>query len=219
MRCKSFLALSALTFSFAAAMCSCGGHSGKSGKGADTIALAPCPEFQAESAMNHIHTQCNFGARVMGTEAAQQCGDFIVSRFREYGATVTEQKCSVTLYDGTQVPARNIIASINPDQLDRILFCAHWDSRPWADHDPDEANRHTPAPAAIDGASGVAVLLELCRLLQQQPVTRGIDFVCFDAEDAGPPEWAEEPADGRDTWCLGSAYWARQAVESGYKAR
>ena len=219
MRCKSFLALSALTFSFAAAMCSCGGHSGKSGKGADTIALAPCPEFQADSAMNHIHTQCNFGARVMGTEAAQQCGDFIVSRFREYGATVTEQKCSVTLYDGTQVPARNIIASINPDQLDRILFCAHWDSRPWADHDPDEANRHTPVPAANDGASGVAVLLALCRLLQQQPVTRGIDFVCFDAEDAGTPEWAEEPADGRDTWCLGSAYWARQAVESGYKAR
>ena len=55
MRCKSFLALSALTFSLAAAMCSCGGHSGKSGKGADTIALAPCPEFQADSAMNHIH--------------------------------------------------------------------------------------------------------------------------------------------------------------------
>ena len=219
MRHTTNFVLPALAAGLVATLLACGGHSGKRGSEADTIALAPCPKFQQDSAMAHIHTQCGFGPRVMGTEAAGQCGDFIASRFRQYGASVTEQRCTVTLYDGTQVPARNIIASVNPESLDRILFCAHWDSRPWADNDPDEQNWHTPVPAANDGASGVAVLLELCRLLQQQPIHTGIDFVCFDAEDAGTPEWGEDPADGRDTWCLGSAYWAQQARETGYKAR
>ena len=212
-------ALCALSFSLCAGLSACGGHTGRSSREADTIALAPCPEFCEDSAMNHIQTQCDFGPRVMGTESARLCGDFIASCFRRYGATVTEQECIVTLYDGTQLPARNIIASINPESLDRILFCAHWDSRPWADNDPDEANHRKPVPAANDGASGVAVLLELCRLIQQQPVRTGIDFVCFDAEDAGTPEWDEDPADGRETWCLGSAYWAQQAREANYKAR
>ena len=213
-----FMASAAL-LCLSAGLSGCGGHSGKSSGGADTIALAACPVFQEDSAMAHIRTQCDFGPRVMGTDAARQCGDFIAARFRQYGAAVTEQRCTVTLYDGTQVPARNIIASINPESLDRILLCAHWDSRPWADNDPDRKNWHTPVPAANDGASGVAVLLELARLMQQQPVTRGIDLVCFDAEDAGTPEWGEDPADGRDTWCLGSQYWAQQAQEAGYKAR
>lgn len=211
--------LCVLALSLSAGLAACGGHSSRGSNDADTIALAPCPVFQEDSAMSHILAQCDFGPRVMNTDAARQCGDFIAARFRQYGATVTEQPCTVTLYDGTQVPARNIIASVNPQSLDRILFCAHWDSRPWADNDPNEANHRTPVPAANDGASGVAVMLELCRLLQQQPIRTGVDFVCFDAEDAGTPEWGEDPADGRDTWCLGSAYWAQQAAEAGYKAR
>lgn len=219
MKQKFFVALSVLLLCLSVCLSACGGHSGGGGGGADTIALAPCPVFEEDSAMMHIQAQCDFGPRVMGTEAAQLCGDYIAERFRQYGATVVEQNCTVTLYDDTKVPARNIIASIHPEALDRILFCAHWDSRPWADNDPDEANWHTPILAANDGASGVAVLLEICRLIQQKPVSRGIDFVCFDAEDAGTPEWAEDPADGRDTWCLGSQYWAQQALEANYKAR
>lgn len=217
MKSNLFFVSTALTFILV--LSSCGGHSKRSKSDADTIALAPCPTFQADSAMGHIQTQCSFGPRVMGTEAAQQCGNYIAECFRQYGAQVSEQKCTVTLYDGSQLPARNIVASVNPENLDRILLCAHWDSRPWADNDPDESNHKKPVPAANDGASGVAVMLEICRLLQTQPIKTGVDFVCFDAEDAGTPEWAKDPEDGRDTWCLGSQYWAQKAQERGYKAR
>lgn len=199
---------------------SCGGGSTKSGsQKADTIALASCPKFSAENAMLSIEEQCAFGPRTTDSQASRECADYIVARFREYGASVEVQTEKVKTWDGTEMTARNIVASINPQNKDRILFCSHWDSRPWADNDPDEANHHTPVLAANDGASGVAVMMELCRLLQQQPVETGIDFVCFDAEDMGTPQWADEPESDRSTWCLGSEAWAQRAAGNGYKAR
>ncbi len=206
------LALCLLTAAFAA--CGSGGD-----KKEDTLPMAECPTFCADSAMKHIEAQCAFGPRVTGTEESKNCAEYIASRFREYGASVEMQPCTVTLWDKSKCDAVNIVASINPENKDRIMFCAHWDSRPWADNDPDEKNHHTPVLGANDGASGVAVMLELCRLLQQQPVRTGIDFVCFDAEDMGTPQWAETEESTSDTWCLGSYYWATQAFENGYKAR
>ena len=88
----------------------------------------------------------------------------------------------------------------------RLLVCAHWDSRPWADNDPDEANHRKPVMAANDGASGVAVMLEAARLLPDS-LGVGIDFVCFDAEDWGIPQWADAEDPG-DTWALGAQHWA-----------
>ncbi len=204
----------------AVCLVSCGGNSGvKQRKQADTIALAPCPRFESDSAMLYIRQQCAFGYRVTGSEEAEKCGDYIVAQFRRFGADVQEQRTTVTLYDGTQLPARNIIASINPDMKDRILICAHWDTRLWADNDPEEKNWHKPVLGANDGASGVAVMMELCRLMQHQPVRVGIDFVCFDAEDLGTPQWEDIYTDDSHTWCLGSHYWAEQAQANGYKAR
>lgn len=197
----------------------CGGKTQSNTKAADTIALAACPTFSADSAMSFIQAQCDFGPRVTGSEAARRCGDYLVERFTQYGAEVVQQPTTVTTWDASQLEARNIIARINPDNTDRILLCAHWDCRPWADNDPDEANHHTPILAANDAASGVAVMLELCRLLQQRPVKVGIDMVCFDAEDLGTPQWAEDRDGSSDTWCLGSRYWAEQAISQGYKAR
>jgi len=203
----------------ALALSACGSQK-KATATADTIALSPCPEFVADSAMQSINEQCAFGPRVTGTEAHRQCGDYIVEKFQQYGCTVTEQKAELTAYDGTKLPGRNIIASVNPDNQDRIMICAHWDCRPWADHDPDEKNHHTPILAANDAASGVAVMMELARNIQKQNLNYGIDFICFDAEDWGVPEWAEEDyPDGANTWCLGSQHWAQQARENGYKAR
>ena len=199
---------------------SCSGQSGKGNRTiADTIALSPCPHFSADSAMLYINEQCGFGSRVTGSEAARRCGDFLVERFKAFGAEVEEQTATVTTWDGTQLPARNIIARINPANPDRILLCAHWDCRPWADNDPDEANHHTPILAANDAASGVAVMLEICRLLQQKPSQTGIDLICFDAEDLGTPQWAEDRLGSSDTWCLGSRFWAKSAKADGYKAR
>ena len=200
-------------------LASCTGQTRSKTSFADTIALAPCPRFSADSAMLYINEQCGFGSRVTGSDAARRCGDYIVERFKSYGAEVEEQTETVTIWDGTKLPARNIIARINPSNPDRILLCAHWDCRPWADNDEDEANHHTPILAANDAASGVAVMLEICRLLQKQPVKVGIDLICFDAEDLGTPQWAEDRLGSSDTWCLGSRFWAERAKAAGYKAR
>lgn len=201
-------------------MMACTGQKQSSAKAADTIALAPCPAFQSDSAMQYVEDQCAFGPRLPESEASALCGDYIIEKFEKFGTQVREQIADVTIYDGSKVSARNIIASINPENPDRILLCAHWDCRPWADHDPNPDNHHTPVMGANDGASGVAVMLEIARVLQQQPVKLGIDFVCFDVEDMGTPEWAEEDYDsGRETWCLGSKVWAEEARNNQYSAR
>lgn len=208
-----FLAITTL------ALASCTGQTKKTTARADTIALTPCPRFLADSAMLYIQEQCQFGPRVTGSDAARLCGNYIVERFKAYGADVEEQTGNVTIWDGTKLPARNIIVHINPANSDRILLCAHWDCRPWADNDPNEANHHTPILAANDAASGVAVMLEICRLLQENPAQIGIDMICFDAEDLGTPQWAEDRLGSADTWCLGSRLWAQKAKADGYKAR
>jgi len=182
--------------------------------------MADCPTFAVDSAMAYINAQCAFGPRVTGTEAHQQCGDFIVNKFKSLGTTVTEQKAELTAYDGTKLPGRNIIASINPDAEKRLMFCAHWDCRPWADNDDNEANHHTPIIAANDAASGVAVMLEMARQIQQSPLTDiGIDFICFDAEDWGMPQWEDREESGDGGWCLGSKYWSQHPHKAGYWAQ
>lgn len=208
-----------LLFIISLLLASCDGKTRKGSSIADTIALSPCPRFNADNAFFHIKEQCAFGPRVTGSDAARRCGDYLVGRFKELGADVEEQFADITIWDGTKMPARNIIAHINPGNSDRILLCAHWDSRPWADNDPDEKNHHTPILAANDGASGVAVMLEICRLLQEKPVQVGIDMICFDAEDLGTPQWEEDRIGSSDTWCLGSKFWAERARMDNYKAR
>ncbi|MBP5771876.1 MAG: M28 family peptidase [Bacteroidaceae bacterium] len=203
-----------------AILLSCGGGSKQSSTTADTIALAPAPIFVADSAMAFIQAQCNFGPRVPGSAAHEACGDWIVRQFSLLGAEVTEQRTQLQGYDGKLLPCRNVIASVNPEQSDRVLLTAHWDSRAWADNDPDKANHRSPVLAANDGASGVAVMLEIARLLAMQPLSFGVDFICFDLEDQGTPQWAEtDEEEEADFWCLGSGYWAEQAFASGYTAR
>ena len=175
------------------------------------------PTFCADSAYAFCEAQCAFGPRVMNSVAHDQCGQWIAQSFRSYGLTVTEQKADLRGYDGTTLHATNIIASYRPELKDRILICAHWDSRPWADNDPDPANHHTPVLAANDGASGIAVMLELARLLPDS-LAIGIDFVSFDAEDWGVPQWSEV-SDTGDSWALGAQYWAAHPHVDGYKAR
>ena len=209
-------------FLFAVMACllsACGGNTRGNNGGADTIALAPCPTFNPDTCMKFIQEQCNFGPRVTGSEEAALCQQYLVEQFKRLGAQVEEQPCEVTLWDGSTRAANNIIAKVNPENNDRILLCAHCDSRPWADNDADEKNHHKPIVAANDGASGVGVMLEICRLLQQNPVKVGIDFVCFDAEDMGTPQWAETEESDSHTWCLGSKFWAEKAREEGYRAR
>ena len=162
-------------------------------------------QFSADSAYAFCQQQCDFGPRTMNSEAHEQCGQWIVEKFQSFGMQVTEQRATLKGFDGTPLLSNNIIARYQPALTDRVMLCAHWDSRPWADNDPDEANHTKPVMAANDGASGVAVMLEVARLLQADtcrlPV--GVDFVCFDAED-----WGSD--DVSDSWALGAQYWARQ---------
>ena len=181
------------------------------------------PSFNADSAYAFTKAQCDFGPRDMNTRGHDLCGEWIVSKFKEYGCKVTTQTAMLAGYDGTKLRSRNIMASINPEATTRILLCAHWDSRPWADNDPDSANWRKPILAANDAASGVAVMLELARIIGKSKDEKafnkqlGIDFVCFDAEDWGTPQWADV-ADNADSWALGAQYWSKN-LPQGYEAR
>ncbi len=183
------------------------------------------PAFSADSAFAFCQAQCDFGPRTMNSNAHERCAQWIVSQFECYGMTVTEQRATLKGFDGTPLLANNIIASYRPDLSDRIMLCAHWDSRPWADNDPNPDNHRRPVMAANDGASGVAVMLEVARLLAENtdiittetpttvfPINIGVDFICFDAED-----WGD---DGHpDSWALGAQHWAANLHKPGYKAR
>jgi len=181
------------------------------------------PSFNADSAYAFTKAQCDFGPRDMNSRGHDLCGEWIVSKFKEYGCRVTTQTATLAGYDGTKLRSRNIMASINPEATTRILLCAHWDSRPWADNDPDSANWRKPILAANDAASGVAVMLELARIIRKSKDEKafnkqlGIDFVCFDAEDWGTPQWADV-ADNADSWALGAQYWSKN-LPQGYEAR
>ena len=168
------------------------------------------PAFRADSAYLFCQQQCDFGPRTMNSEAHDRCGEWIAEKFRQYGMEVTLQKADLRGYDDTRLRSTNIIASYRPELTPRVLLCAHWDSRPWADNDPDEANHRKPVMAANDGASGVAVMLEAARLLAGDTLAVGVDFVCFDAEDWGTPQWVETEGSDADTWALGAQYWAMQ---------
>ena len=138
----------------------------------NSVTMQPVgPAFSADSAYRYCQQQCDFGPRTMNSEAHDLCAKWIMDKFRSFGLSVTPQQALLKGYDGTMLRATNIIASYRPELKDRILICAHWDSRPWADNDPDEANHHKPVIAANDGASGVAVMLEIARLLNGLQLT------------------------------------------------
>lgn len=176
---------------------------------AETTTMKPVgPTFVADSAYMFCQQQCDFGPRIMNSEAHERCGEWIADKFQQYGMQVNLQKVDLKGYDGTWLHSTNITASYRPDLSPRLLLCAHWDSRPWADNDPDEKNHHKPVMAANDGASGVAVMLEVARLLAGDSLQLGVDFICFDAEDWGTPQWVETEESDADTWALGAQYWA-----------
>lgn len=176
------------------------------------------PHFSADSAYRYVAEQCAFGARVPGSDAHACCARYLVAHFLRHGAdTVIEQRGTTRLYDSREVPLLNIIASYRPDLQPRILICAHYDSRPFADEEPLEADRQRPILGANDGASGVAVIMELARHLSSASHI-GVDLILFDLEDWGAPDWAGSALpDGG--WALGSAYWAEHPHIAGYKAR
>ena len=176
------------------------------------------PVFNADSAWAYVKAQVDFGPRVPNSEAHRACGDYLAAKLQAFGATVYNQYADLATYDGHLLKARNIVGAYRPELKRRVVLFSHWDSRPWADQDPVEANRQKPVPGANDGASGVGVMLEIARQLQAQSTGIGVDLVFLDAEDYG----ARADYDGEhkeEYWCLGSQYWARNPHVQGYNAR
>jgi hypothetical protein len=178
--------------------------SGQKKKSSSEQILKVVPVFNEDSAYYYLAGQLAFGPRVPNTEGHKACGDYLVEKMRSFCGTVTEQTMQLMAFDGSLLNARNIIVSFNSEKNRRVLLFAHWDTRPWADEDPDPLNRNKAIPGANDGASGVAVLLEIARQLGlDSPASLGIDIILFDAEDYGQPSFSVGTR-VEDSWCLGS---------------
>ena len=196
----------------------CGSSQKAEDNDADTRVYVEAPAFNADSAYLYVEEQVNFGPRVPNTPAHVACGDYLIAQLERFGAKVYVQEAKLSTYDGKMLNARNIIGAFKPESKKRIALFAHWDSRPWADNDPDQQKHYTPILGANDGASGVGVLLEVARQLQQKETEFGIDIIFFDAEDHGTHrDYKGQHLE--EHWCLGSQYWARNPHIQGYNAR
>jgi len=170
----------------------------------------PPLEFKGKRAYQYLKEQCQFGPRYPGSPGHQALKKYLLDFFSTYTNLIKSQ--DFVWEDTTEnlkLELSNMIASFYPEEKERVLLCAHWDTRPWADKDPNPANRSTPILGANDGASGVAVLMELATILSKRKPKYGVDLVLFDAEDYGSEDHPER-------WCLGSNYFSRNLGE--YKA-
>lgn len=213
---KKYIGITILTLFIGFVAYSCGGGNNQdSTEQNDEATAAEKPQFSSDSAYQFVAEQVAFGPRVPQSEAHAKCLDYLAKKLEQYGAKVTVQKGTSTLYNGKSVPVYNIIGELNPEAEQRVLLMSHWDSRPFADEDSDPAKRRQPILGANDGASGVGILLEVARLINAaERKDLGVDIVFFDVEDYGMPSW-EGHGGG---WCLGSKYWAENPHKLGYRA-
>ena len=181
-----------------------------------TKAFVKAPDFNADSAYYFVDKQVSFGPRVPGTKAHADCANWLIGKFNDYSDTVFVQDFKARTYDGVTRNGKNIIASFNPKNKNRLLLMAHWDSRPFADHDSDVAKHRTPIDGANDGASGVGILVEMARQFSLKHPEAGIDIVLFDLEDWGPPTELEIYA--TENWGLGAQYWSKNPHVFDYSA-
>ena len=194
---------------------SAGGEGGSAGVAEASAAEAgvKVPAFSADSAYAHIVAQTAFGPRVPGTEAHRRCAEYLTGTLERYGVEVKPWRKRITDFSGNSFELVNIVGRINPEAKRRILLAAHWDSRRWADEDADPAKHSEPVTGANDGASGVAVILEMARVMSRELPGVGIDILLTDAEDSGKsaPEGADDVEVMRyeNSWCLGTQHWLK----------
>ena len=169
------------------------------------------PEFSSDSAFAFIEAQLADGPRVPNTYGHVKTREYLENQFKEYAGSnaVFSQEFTEEGYSG-ELKLVNIIAAFNTTTADRIMLCAHWDTRPRADM--DSVRTADFIPGADDGGSGVAVLLELARIMADNPPPIGVDIVLFDGEDYGT-------GGDLDYYFLGSRYWSKNPPVPGYAPR
>ena len=185
-------------------------------KGENIKTKISIPNFNSDSSYYFVKKQVDFGPRVISTKAWDECSKYLVDKLNSYNAFVKVQEAPIKTYDGKEHVLRNIIASFSVEKNNRIALFAHWDSRHIADH--DSVNTKQPILGANDGGSGVGVLLEIARNLNNQNPNIGVDIILFDAEDYGQPENSQYPI-MNDSWCLGSQYWSKNPHIKNYYAK
>ncbi|NCT14634.1 MAG: hypothetical protein COW67_03070 [Flavobacteriales bacterium CG18_big_fil_WC_8_21_14_2_50_32_9] len=173
------------------------------------------PEFDEDSAYLYVKQQVDFGPRFPNNEAHTKCAIFLKKKLSSLGLETQIQEGKATTFNNKNIIIKNIIGSYKPELQKRILLFAHWDSRPFADH--DEKDKTKPILGANDGASGVGILLEVARQLELKQPKIGIDIIFFDAEDYGQPSSLMVQSNS-DSWCLGSRYWAKNPHKTNYSA-
>lgn len=184
----------------------------------EPIAYRSAPEFNADSAYWYIQQQVNFGPRVPNTEGHRKTREWLIEKFNAFGLEVQTQDFQAKTYDNLTWNLSNIIASYNPSAQKRILLAAHWDTRRIADKDTERMDQ--PIDGANDGGSGVGVLLEIARTISssENDLNIGVDFILFDGEDDGEPEFSKTRSNSQIWWCLGSQHWSKNLHRPGYSA-
>lgn len=156
------------------------------GGGGENPAPASLPGFEARQAFSYLEKQVAFGPRLPGSEGHAQQLTWMKAMLQPLAEQVIVQEFSATTAFGGPHDFTNLVAVFSSTAPGPItLVGAHWDTRPQADEDPDPARRSQPVPGANDGASGVAILLELAHILHQEPPPHPVYLAFFDAEDSG----------------------------------
>lgn len=163
--------------------------------------LVKTPKVNKDSVFSFVKKQVDFGPRTPNSEAHEKCADWMVSKLELYNFKVIEQVGTQLAHDGKDLSYRNIIGRFGLEKKKRILLTAHWDTRPWADQ--DIKNQNEPIDGANDAGSGVGVILEIARLINQQEPNVGVDVVLFDIEDYGK---------SNESFCYGSQIWSRNTM-------
>ena len=171
------------------------------------------PAFDGQRAFEALEHQVAFGPRVPGTAASAVCREYLCAHFRDCGFEVDTQ--SFTFFDpysSVDTPLVNIIAHFRGGKTDEpaALLLAHYDSRPRTDYHSDSTLRDEPIDGANDGASGVAVRVELANLIAERPPDCNVDLVLVDGEDWGQPGDTEY-------YLLGSREFARHSIADRYR--
>lgn len=159
--------------------------------------------FNADRAFADLKKQVAFGPRVPNTEGHAKTRDWLLTQLTEITGGRASRQDFTQVVRGKTLKMSNLVAQINPTAPRQVMLCAHWDTRPTADQEIDPVKRKMPIDGANDGASGVAVLLEVARVLAAKPLgpTVGVQIVLFDGEDYGP---------GLENMFLGARHYAKK---------
>ncbi|MCO6042600.1 M28 family peptidase [Aeoliella sp. ICT_H6.2] len=168
--------------------------------------------LSATRAMSYLEQICKLGQRPSGSTGMIRQQSMLQKFFEKHGAKVSRQEFFVDHpLTGRRTPCANLVIEWNPEAKERVLLCAHYDTRPLPDRDPDpRARREGVFIGANDGASGVAVLMELAHQLEQANLNIGVDMVLFDAEELVFEDYRGQRGD----YFEGSTYFARQYREN-----